>query len=76
MTYSECVAIHLVFQRAKWMRRIILSSVVSPAVPYFSTFSHKWRDFREKNILDIKYLILSQRHISFTSDNSVTTQNL
>jgi len=76
MIYSECVAVALVFQRAKWMRRIISSPVASPAVPYFSTFSHKWRDFQGKNILNIKYLILSQRHISLISDKSVTTQNL
>jgi hypothetical protein len=30
------------------MRRVILSSVVCPSVPYFSTFTHKRRDFREK----------------------------
>jgi hypothetical protein len=54
MIYSECVAVALVFQRAKWMRRIILSPVASPAVPYFSTFSHKWGDFRGKKYMEDK----------------------
>jgi hypothetical protein len=71
----ECVAVALVFQHAKWMRRIILSPVACPSEPYFLTFSHKQRDFQEK-ILNIKRLILSQTHISLICDNSVTTQNL
>jgi hypothetical protein len=50
MTYSECAAVALVFQHAKWMRLIIFSPVACPAVPCFSTFSHKRRDFREKYI--------------------------
>jgi hypothetical protein len=46
ITYSECVSVALVIQHAKRMRRIILSSVVCPALPYFSTLSHKRLDFR------------------------------
>jgi hypothetical protein len=35
----------LVIQRAKHMRRIILSSVASAAPPYFSVLCHKKRNF-------------------------------
>ena len=54
-TYSECVPVAFVSQHAKRMRRIILSCVACPVLPYFSTLSHKRRDFCE-NVLDIKRL--------------------
>jgi hypothetical protein len=41
ITYSEYVFVAFVDQPAKRMRRIIFSSVVCPAVAYFSTLSHK-----------------------------------
>ena len=44
ITYSERVSVALVIQHAMRMRRIILSSVVCPAVPYFSILSRKWHD--------------------------------
>jgi len=39
-TYSEYVSVVLVIQQATRMRRIILSSVVCPAAPYFSTLHY------------------------------------
>jgi len=50
ITYSELMSIASVMQRAKRMRRIILSSVACPSLAYYSTFSHKRHDFREKVI--------------------------
>ena len=47
ITYSEPVFLVLVTQRAKRMRRIILPSVVCPALPYFTTPSHKRHDLRK-----------------------------
>jgi len=37
ITYSECMLVALVIEHAKRMRRIILSSVACPALPYYST---------------------------------------
>ena len=48
-TYSGCASVFLAIQLSKRMRRVMLSSVASPAVPYFSTLSHKRHDFRGKS---------------------------
>jgi hypothetical protein len=57
ITYSEFVSVALVIQHVKRMRCIILSSVLSVAVPYFSTLLHIPPDFRE-TLLNIKCVFL------------------
>ena len=54
---SECVFIALVTQNAMRIRRIILSSVVCLALPYFSTLSHKRHDFRGGKVTEHKLLV-------------------
>jgi hypothetical protein len=54
-TYSECVSVALGIQHAMGMRQ--LSFVACPALLYFSTLSHKPRDFREK-VIEYKICVL------------------
>ena len=53
IVYSECVSVALVIQDAMCMRRITLSYLTCPDVPYSSTSSHKCHDSR-KNVKDHK----------------------
>jgi hypothetical protein len=53
ITYSECVSIALVIERANLMRRNVWPSVACPATPTFSAVSDKRHDFQE-NVIDIK----------------------
>jgi hypothetical protein len=59
ITYSRCASITLVIQRAKRVRRVIMSPVACMAVPYFTTLSHKRYDFRGGGggFLDLKYML-------------------
>jgi hypothetical protein len=46
------VFVALLILHARRMRRIILSSVVCPSVPYVSTLSHTGQDFSTKKVIE------------------------
>jgi hypothetical protein len=56
LTYFECLSVGLAIQQAKSMRSIILSSVASLDLQYFSTLCHKQHDFRRK-VIEIKMCV-------------------
>ena len=58
ITYSECVSVALVFQRAVCMYRIILPSVACLVVPYISAFSHKRYSFRKQKPVEHEACVL------------------
>jgi hypothetical protein len=60
-----CV-VALVMQHTMRMRRIILSSVASLAVPYFSTLSHKRYDVRENVVEHEMCVLISSTNLSET----------
>jgi hypothetical protein len=56
ITYYEYVFVALGMQHAKSTLRITLSSVICPALPDFSTLSHKRNNFLKNKLLNTKYV--------------------
>jgi hypothetical protein len=56
----------LVIQLALRMRRVILSPVACPAVPFFSTLFHKLHDFSGKNVIEHEMFCYSVQLLSKT----------
>ena len=66
ITYSECVSVPLVIQHAKCMHGIMLLSVTSLALPYFSTLSlNSWN--AELNPICHLQALLGAHHIFHVS---------
>jgi hypothetical protein len=58
ITYYEYASVALIIQRAKCMRRMILSSVICLAVTCFTKLYRKQYDFRRENVIGPKIYIL------------------
>jgi len=61
ITYSECVCLQSVVIQHAMRMRCIISVACLPAclpVPHFFTLSHKWHDFRGKNLLNVICVVL------------------
>jgi len=56
ITYSQCLSVALFIQHAMLMSHISLLPAVCLDVPYFTTLSYKWQDFRKKKSLNIEYV--------------------
>ena len=68
ITYSVSLFVALVIQHAMRMRRVILSSVVCPALQYFPTLSRKRHEFRKIKLLNECFDFLynfCRKHFSF-----------
>ena len=53
-----CESVAVAFQHAKRMRRVTLPSVAFPALPNFSTLSHKQHDFCLKKFNGLEMCVL------------------
>ena len=68
ITKYECAFVALVIQHAERMRRIVLSSVACPAVPYFPALclSHKRYFFRKKVTEHNMYIMIFSTTVVFS----------
>jgi hypothetical protein len=62
--YSDWVPVALVFQHTKRMRLIIVSSVASLVLQYFSTLSHTRHNIREKVIKHKMFVLIFSTALS------------